>query len=202
MPKEWFIDATDMEDVAARFKRSRPDDRMAFALWEPYVSQLLRQEYPQAHKLVSSANDGYQGYIVDVLVAQKKYSGKTGRSLRASSRPTWKPWPRTSTKRKGSTRLVQADSVRLAEAGGNMPKALTYREAEQVVKGIRWSNTQENYARFGLLPADQVQEVQPLETTIKKVTTLFFERHQNHLSLCEWTVGRQGSLCQSPEGEL
>jgi len=49
---------------------------------------------------------------------------------------------------------------------------LTYPEAKEVVKGIRWKTTRDNYAYFGLQDGADSGDTETLEQAIKKNTTV------------------------------
>jgi len=170
LPKDCFIPAEDAQDVYARFKMARPGEPTAFILWEPFVSQLL-SEYPQAHKLIDSADPKCRGYIMDVLVVQKDFLGKNQKVVEGVVKAYLEAAAAHRQAPDGLVKLVQADSTALA-AAGKLTKDLTYREAEKVARGIRWKNTRENYAYFGLLPAGAVEDTPALEEVIRKITTV------------------------------
>ena len=52
-----------------QLRAGRASERRAFVLWEPYVSKALKQ--PGVHVLLDSSK--LQGYIVDVLVAERQF---------------------------------------------------------------------------------------------------------------------------------
>ena len=168
LPKECFIQADDAKDVYERFKRADPSEPTAFVLWEPYVSQLLR-EYPQAHALIDSSDAKCQGYIMDVLVAQKDYLDKNRNDVEGVVKAYLETAAANRKAPDGMGKLVQADSTQLA-AAGKLTKDFTVAEAENVAKGVRWKTTRENYAHFGLLSGDDVKDAESLEEAIKKIT--------------------------------
>ncbi len=131
-----FIFAKDVEDVYKQYRRSKPDDKLAFVLWEPYVSKML--ENPNTHRLLDSSR--FRGYIVDVVVCNRDFLVKNPeivkQFLEAYFRINYKF-------RNGMSQLVATDAKELGSP-------LTDQQAKNIVNGIWWKNTQENFVQFGL----------------------------------------------------
>jgi flagellar motor protein MotB len=168
LPKECFVNATDAEDVYKRFKEADPKDPKAFVLWEPFVSKLLK-EYPQAHILIDSSR--FRGYIVDVLVVEKKFLEKNREDVEAIVQAYYEAAAIHMRSPQDMAKLVQADAQKLADEK-KLPEPLTAKEAEQVVRGIAWKTMPENYAHFGLASAG---DVQPLEEMVKNISTVLLK---------------------------
>jgi hypothetical protein len=142
LPEQWWIPADGAEAVLQSFRSASPNEKKAFALWEPYVARALEQ--PGAHVLLDSSK--LQGYIVDVLVARREFLQDRPEVVKAFveayTRAAW----RYAQEPDGMVQLVLTDA---REAGG---AALTEAQARKVVQGVRWKNLLENYAHFGLSP--------------------------------------------------
>jgi hypothetical protein len=171
LAKECFVPAKDAEDVFKRFREAGPTEPQAFVLWEPYVSKLLRQ-YPRAHVLIDSSR--FSGYIVDVLVAQKKYLQENPDEVDAVVRAYLEAAAVYQRSPQDMARLVRADSKKLADAD-KLPEPLTTEEAEKVVHGIAWKTTPENYGHLGLLPPERGAHLLPVEEMVKNIGGLLIK---------------------------
>src|SRR5690606_25294602 len=67
-----FVKLKDAQEVYKKYRESKPADKLAFVLWEPYVSKTL--ENPNVHVLVDSSK--FRGYIVDSIVANRDFLAK------------------------------------------------------------------------------------------------------------------------------
>ena len=207
LPPDWWIEADGAADVFERFRKDRGRQRRAYVLWEPYVSRALEQS--NAHVLLDSSK--LRGYIVDVLVAQRKFlrdrpelvQTLLAAYLRAAY--TYQQEP------DGMTALVRQD----AEDGGTR---LSAAQADKLVAGIWWKNTLENYAHFGLLPAGDTRGLQHLEDMIANIadvlvktgaverdpvgeaaSTLYHDRILSRLQAEHFHPGRKLSILQGAE---
>ncbi len=155
LPKhDWIIQADGSADVGRRFKSQSPDAPLAFVMWEPDVTRALAD--PRAHVLIDSSK--MEGYIVDVLVARREFLADKD----DVARKVIEAYARTAyALRERMTETVAADSLK-------QNARLTPTEAAQVVKGIEWKNTLENYAHFGLQPGAHAYE--NIEDMILKIT--------------------------------
>jgi outer membrane protein OmpA-like peptidoglycan-associated protein len=140
---DWLQAADGAEDVYKAFRAARPDQKKAYVLWEPFVSQAMRE--PGAHILLDSGK--LSGYIVDVLVARREFL----RDDEPLVREVVEAYLRTLYTTDPSSGMVDL-IVRDAEKTGS---SISKKEAEQLVAGIAWRNTLENYAQFGLLDQDE-----------------------------------------------
>ncbi len=148
----------DSASLLAKYRSATPGGNEVFITWEPIVSQLLEND--QMHVLVDSSRQS--GYIVDALVASRDFLVKNEpvvrqileayfRSLHAYRDPA------------SLEQLVMRD----AQAGGS---AVTKQQAQRLVQGIVWKNTQENFAHFGLRTAN-VPHIEDIIDRIKRVLT-------------------------------
>jgi hypothetical protein len=148
VPDEAFVNEDTPDKVIKQFRAAKPDEKKAFVLWEPYLSQVLK-EFPQAHTLIDSSR--YSGYIVDVLVVQKKYLKDHRAEVQAIAEAYFEALPSQRTSR-NMVRLVLEDSKRLVAKGKSVPE-LTEEDAEKVVQGIWWKTAGENYGHFRIQEA-------------------------------------------------
>lgn len=132
--KTWIVPADGSSEVFKRLRGGSPRTPYAYALWEPEVSRALKDK--NIHVLLDSSK--LQGFIVDVLVARREFlieSYDVARKIiEAYARSAF-------AQRTVMEALVAED----AEAQGY---TLAQGDASQMVKGIQWKNTLENYAHF------------------------------------------------------
>lgn len=160
LPEKWWREADGSGDVYKQFRAARKSDKRAYVMWEPYVSKAL--EEPGAHVLIDSSK--LKGYIVDVLVVERGFLTSQPEVVQAIVDAYLRAAYSYRSQDGGIVNLVVADADEYG--GGGLKKA----EAEKVVAGIQWQNTQENYVRFGLLPAGDAQGVQHIEDIIANIT--------------------------------
>ena len=132
LPQDWMIGADGSKDVLKILRKSR-DKRHAFALWEPELSQAL--EIDGVHVLLDSSK--LDGLIVDVLVANREFVANKPDLVKsvveAYLRSTY------SYGQSGMAELIAKDA------------SLNQGQAERIARGIKWANTMENFAYFGLV---------------------------------------------------
>lgn len=158
LPTDWASDANGAEDVYKKLKSADPDEPSAYVLWEPYVTKALAID--GVHLLLDSSK--LKGYIVDVLIVQREFLD-TQRELvthvvqaylRANYDYTNQP--------DGLLSLIESDAKQYGDS-------LSRNEASQLVKGIEWRNTVENYAHFGVISGAEAKDTEKLETMISKI---------------------------------
>ena len=160
LPDRWWVEADGAADVYRKFKAADKKDRRVYALWEPYVSKSL--EVPGAHVLLDSSK--LKGYIVDVLVAQRKFMRDHPELVKSVVEAYLRAAYAYGQKTGGMQALVMED----AKSTGS--EALTPEQATKLVKGIEWKNTLENYGYFGLLSAQEARGLQHIEDIILNIT--------------------------------
>lgn len=202
LPEKWIEEADGAEEVYNRFKKASRTEPKAYVLWEPYVSMVLKD--PDAQVILGS--DKLKGYIIDVFVATRAF---------IKNRPDLvkqviEAYLNTIYNFKDNmTELVIEDSKL---TGTPLNKS----EAENVVKGIQWKNTLENYAHFNLLDRKEAQGLEDLETIITKITkvllttgaiskedsdkiepaTLFYDRFLQGLQASNFHPGKKHNIIE------
>ncbi len=151
-----FVRVTNEKDVLARYKQTTPQSPEVYVTWEPIVSQMLENE--QLHVLIDSA--AQSGTIVDALVVSRDYLIKNEPVVKNFLECYFRALYSTS-ERSQLVQLVMND----ASQGGSR---LTQQQAERLVDGIVWKNTQENLAHFGLRNAS-VTHIEDMIDRIKRV---------------------------------
>ena len=139
LPEKWWIEADGASEVYKRFLSASPSEKRGYVLWEPYVSKALQKA--GAYVVLDSSR--LQGYIVDVLVAEREFLRDHPDLVRAVVEAHCRANYAYSQKQNGVTQLVMEDAK---QTGQSLDDA----QAKQIVAGIQWKNTLENYAQFGL----------------------------------------------------
>jgi len=160
LPAGWRQGENGAAQVYRRFTADKGKGRKAYVLWEPYVSMAL--ETPGAHLLLDSSK--LRGYIVDVLVAERRFlrdhpdlvRAIVGAYLRAAYAYSQSP-----------AMLYERVREDTNETGS---KDLSNSQIERLVNGIEWKNTLENFAYFGLLPAETAKGTQHLEEIFSNIS--------------------------------
>ena len=155
----WMIKADGSAEVFKRFRGQSRRQPIAYAMWEPYVSRALQEE--GAHVLLDSSK--LKGFIVDVLVARRDFLIDNYEAAGA----VLEAYARTAFASQGHMpEIVMED----AAAGG---ESLGRVAAEQIVRGIEWKNSLENYAHFGL--QGDTHALENIEDIILKVTDVLVQ---------------------------
>jgi outer membrane protein OmpA-like peptidoglycan-associated protein/ABC-type taurine transport system substrate-binding protein len=159
LSSDWLIQADGARAVYNALRAASPADKRAYVLWEPYVSKAL--EKPGVQVLLDSSK--LEGYIVDVLVAQRSFLRDHPDKVRAVVEAYSRAAYQYSQQANGLVELVRAD----ARATG--AESLDDAQAKQIVRGIQWRNTLENYAHFGLVSGPERGGLPLLEDIIGNI---------------------------------
>lgn len=149
-----FIQALNAEDVYQNYRSSKPDEKKAFVLWEPYVSKML--ENPNTHVITNSSK--FNGYMVDVIVANRDFLAKN-RDICDDFMKAY--FSALYFHRENMTQLILDDAKKTGTT-------LNQKQAEALVNGVVWRNTQENFIQFGL----QKGKLQHIEDIIINLTNV------------------------------
>jgi outer membrane protein OmpA-like peptidoglycan-associated protein/ABC-type nitrate/sulfonate/bicarbonate transport system substrate-binding protein len=160
LQENWMVNADGAGEVYRQLRATKPVEKKAFVLWEPYVSRALQQS--GAHVLLDSGK--LKGYVVDVLVAQREFLRDKPEAVRAVIEAYARAAYRYNTQPDGMTKLVVEDAKQTGS------ESLDATQAKRVVNGIQWKNTLENYAHFGLLTAVEQGGLPTLEDMIGNIT--------------------------------
>ncbi len=167
LPSNWWREANGAQEVCKQFRAADRKEKTAYVLWEPFLSMALEEN--GAHVLLDSSN--LKGYILDVLVAQRKYlleQPDVVKSIVASYLRTAYSY---NSRERGMENLVLEDS-----RGKDMQR-LDPSQAKKMAEGVLWKNTMENYAHFGLLSAPETQGLNHIEDIINKITQVLIVTH-------------------------
>lgn len=152
LEREPFVGQSDAEQVYRAYRKADPTTPQVFVVWEPFVSKILQN--PNTHIVADSSS--FRGYIVDVIVVNRDFLIKNkeivhevvGAYFRAAYHY-----------RNEMVQLVMDDAKLTGQS-------LSTAQAESLVDGIWWKNTQENFAHFGVAPGN----LQLLEDIIGNIT--------------------------------
>lgn len=153
-----FVYVKDAEEVYKTYRSSKPEQKQVYVLWEPYISKII--ENPNCHVLIDSSK--FRGYIVDVIVASRDFIIKNPEVIKEFLESYFRASYTISKKEKGLLELCTED----AKLNGT---PLSPVQAERLVKGIWFKNTQENFAHFGLNSDKPLQHIQDMILNITKV---------------------------------
>ena len=186
LPSDHRVAKDSVEDVYTQAKASAAEPQ-AFVLWEPFVTRLLK-ERPKARVLIDSANAKARGYIVDVLVVQKRFLDEHRKD---KVEPIVRAYLEAlgTHRQKGLADLVLVDSKRLV-AAKKLNEPLTVDEAQAVASKIRWRTFAENCAHFGVPVPGPAPEVEPMKGWSQRSTACCW----NTLAISKrWTARRRSS---------
>lgn len=158
LPSNWIRPADGAGAVYKEFKKAPRSQPMGYVLWEPFVSKALQD--PDAHVVFGS--DKIRGHIVDALVVRRKFLADYPDVVQNFVQ-TYLKVSYDVNRKNGMVDLVRED----AKAAG---EKLSRQEAENIVGGIQWKNTLENYAHFRLLSRSESQGLEDIEDIIEKIT--------------------------------
>jgi ABC-type taurine transport system substrate-binding protein len=153
-----FVYVKDAEEVYKTYRTSKPDQKQVYVLWEPYISKMI--ENPNAHVIVDSSR--FRGYISDVIVASRDFLFKNPQAVQDFVEAYFRASYSYAQKENGFIDLSIEDSRKIGQP-------LTLLQAERLVNGIWWKNTQENFAHFGLNSDKPLQHIEDMILNITKV---------------------------------
>ena len=152
--KKWMVKAAGSADDYKKFRGDSHRKPVAYALWEPDVSKALKHD--DAVVLLDSSK--LKGFIVDVLVIERRFLIEHYDDAKA----VVEAYARTAYEKRGDmAALIEADARQLGEK-------LTAADARQLAQGIRWKNTLENYAHFGV--SGRAHSLENIEDIILKIS--------------------------------
>ncbi len=160
MPSQWLDGADGAGAVYAKLRNGDKNAKRAYVLWEPYVSRAL--EIDGVEVLLDSSR--MSGYIVDVLVVQRRYLADRPEIVREVIEAYLRTSYTYDRDREALVKLVMDDAKRTGA------DRLSKEQAERLVDGVHWKNTLENYAHFGLVQDDRAQGLQHVEDMIANIT--------------------------------
>ncbi|MDD2716890.1 MAG: phosphate ABC transporter substrate-binding/OmpA family protein [Candidatus Wallbacteria bacterium] len=158
---KWYETANGAEDVYKKLSQN-PGRKEAYVLWEPYVSKALENSAIQI--LFDSSK--VRGYIVDVLIANRKFLINEPDLLNDLLKSYFKALYHYQSSPDLLTDLLVHDAK-------NQNQPLTRDQAIVISRKISWKNTLENYAHFGILK--QKTSLLHLEDMIRNITGVLIQ---------------------------
>lgn len=155
LPADPFIRVNGAKEVYEAYRNSKPTDKKVFVLWEPYVSKIL--ENPEYSAIIDSSK--FRGYLVDVILVSRDFLLKHEDLVIELTKSYFKA---NFVYRNKMPEIILAD----AKASG---EPLSPEMAKKLTEKIRWKNTQENYAHFGMSTGHGYQHVEDMLANITKV---------------------------------
>jgi outer membrane protein OmpA-like peptidoglycan-associated protein len=144
------------EKIMASYQAAAPTTDEVYVTWEPYVSQLLEND--SMHVLVDSSK--FTGYIVDSLVVSRDFLVKQPQVVEQVLDSYFRSM--------NAYRDPQKLKKLVLEDAKQTGSKLTDTQADRLLSGIRWKNTLENYAHFGLRE-DRVVHIEDMIARIMSV---------------------------------
>ena len=157
LSENWFEGADSPDDLFSKLRGSRGEP-VAVAMWEPWVSKAL--EIDGIHSLITSAN--VKGFIVDVIVVRRDLITSNYELVKDVAEAYLRAQYTYQSKTNGLQQLVIDDAKILGDK-------LSDESANNIVNGIVWKNTLENYAHFGLLPRHETGGLDHIEDMIRNI---------------------------------
>lgn len=150
--KDPFIFVNGAKEVFEHYRKSKDTDKNVYVVWQPYGTKIL--ENPNTHAIIDSSR--FRGYLIDVIVANRDFLYKkpdvAKHYIEAYLNAVY-------THKDNFVKVVSEDASNLGEP-------LSPKQAEDLVSGLWFKNTQENYGHFGY----GNQSLQHIEDMIANIT--------------------------------
>lgn len=143
-----FIRADGAKAVYDMYRKSKPTDKRVYVVWEPYATRM--RENPNVHTIIDSSR--FRGYIVDVVVVSRDFLAKEGNTVR----DVVQSYLRSVHKNRSDFYQLVIDDAK--EQG----TPLNDEQARNLVQGVWWKNTTENYAHMGLRNEAGLQHIEDI----------------------------------------
>ncbi|MEQ1826230.1 MAG: phosphate ABC transporter substrate-binding/OmpA family protein [Pirellula sp.] len=147
------------EKVVERYRKASPSTNEVYVVWEPYVSQMRKNE---AIRVLTDSSK-FTGYIVDTLVVNRDFLLKHEQVVEAVLESYFSSL--FAFRDKAKLTQLMLDDAKLTKL------QLDSDQAAQMIAGIQWKNTQENFAHFGLRPGAILHVEQILERVSRVLKT-------------------------------
>lgn len=138
--KDAIVPLGSPEKLIERYKNADPSTNDVYVVWEPFVSQMLKND--ALHVLTDSSK--FTGYIVDTLVVNRDFLLKHEPVAEAVLESYFTALFNYRDVAKQTQLML--DDAKLTKLN------IEPEQASKMVQGIQWKNTQENFAHFGLRP--------------------------------------------------
>lgn len=152
-----FVRVKDASAVFEKYNAAKPGDKFAYVLWEPYVTQMLKNE--RVHVLVDSSR--FPSAIVDVLVTSDDFVAKH----RDTVVDVVRAYLTANHAFLATDRRIQLVMEDAAVSGAS----LSQDEARRLVDGVWWKNTQENLAHVGMREEVKLPHIEDMIAGVTQV---------------------------------
>jgi hypothetical protein len=151
-----FIRVSDAQAVYEMYRKSKPTEKKVFVLWEPFITKML--ENPNTYVVTDSSK--FRGYIVDALVVNRDFLAKNKEVVKDIVQAYL---------RSLYYYINEGDMLKLViDDAAKLNSPLSEKSAQQILKGIWWKNTSENYVHMGV-DIGNIQNVADMINNITKV---------------------------------
>jgi len=181
MPEKFYTENESAEKVLRTLRQADKSKKVGYFLWEPYVTQALNDE--NVHVILDSSK--LSGYLIDVLVVERKFLKENPSVVRAFVESYLRVAYSISKQKDGFINLILEDSKKQ-----NNP--LSRHQAENLVRGILWKNTLENYAHFGLVSAAEAGGLPNMDQIISNIVGVLTKT--GAVSETNYLTGKEKSL--------
>lgn len=156
VPKDCMIGADSAEDVFNQFKKYAGSSPRIYVMWEPFVSKAIEA----GGKVIFSSGKLKNG-IFDVLVVSRKFLQDNRYIVKRVTESYF------------SAAYFYKDKLvdLIIEDAKALGKGISKKDAENIDKGIRFKNTREAYAHFGLLSKEESKglDIDYMEDVITRI---------------------------------
>jgi outer membrane protein OmpA-like peptidoglycan-associated protein len=149
-----FVNVNGAEEVFKKYRSSKQEDPYVYVVWQPFGTKIL--DNPNTHVIIDSSR--FRGYIVDVIVVNRDFLYKNNQAVKDVVRSYFSAMYQHKDK---MVELVMDDARKAGQP-------LSQKQAEELVEGIWFKNTQENYAHFGI-KGKALQHVEDMILNLTKV---------------------------------
>lgn len=155
LPENPFVTVGGANEVYDLSRKASQDEPRVYVMWEPFVSKAVAS--PNIETIVSTAD--LFGYIVDVLVVNREFLASNEDVVKDVVECYFRAAFKYRTK---MNQLVLED----AKAQG---EPLSPGQAERLVNGVQWKDTQRNYAHFGIIENRSTLHIEDMIDNITRV---------------------------------
>lgn len=143
-----FIEKNSAKEVYDAYRSAKPGDNQVYVTWEPWATRF--DENPNVHTVIDSSR--FRGYIVDVIVVSRDFLAKDGQAVQDFIEAYFR------TVHKNRSNLYQL----VIDDASKQGQPVTEEQARNLVKGVWWKNTTENYAHMGVKSSGQIQHIEDI----------------------------------------
>lgn len=143
-----FIEKNSAKEVYDVYRQAKPNDNQVYVTWEPWGTKF--DENPNVHTVIDSSR--FRGYIVDVIVVSRDFLAKDGQAVQDFIEAYF----RTVHKNRSDLYQLVIDDAK------SQGQPVTEQQARNLVKGVWWKNTTENYAHMGVRDSGLIQHIEDI----------------------------------------